>query len=217
MLTGLAALALSACAATPASSPGPASASGDTAEPEDQEMASPFMLREASLPEGFPPPGPVGEVVVKRYPAYRAAFAGDVTDSDAATQDGLFRVLFKHIKRNDIAMTAPVEMTYAGGDDPGMERMAFLYRDPTLGETGEDGDVQVRDVPAMTVVSVGVRGAYTDERLQTGLAQLHEWLAGQSEYQPAGSPRYLGYNSPFVPWFMRYGEVQLPIESEHSE
>ena len=36
-------------------------------------MKPPFMIREASLPVGFPPPGPVDQVILKEYPTYRAA------------------------------------------------------------------------------------------------------------------------------------------------
>lgn len=37
----------------------------------NNEMKRPFMFKEAKLPVGYPPPGPVGEVIVKEYPAYR--------------------------------------------------------------------------------------------------------------------------------------------------
>ena len=69
------------------------------------------MISEAKLPAGFPPPGPVGDVIVKTYPAHRLAR----TSSDAAGGDNrMFMKLFGHIKRNDIAMTAPVTMDWSG-------------------------------------------------------------------------------------------------------
>ena len=51
-------------------------------------MARPMMISEAKLPVGFPPPGPVGEVIVKTYPAHRLARAkemlteGLITDAE---------------------------------------------------------------------------------------------------------------------------------------
>ena len=36
-------------------------------------MSRPMMISEAKLPVGFPPPGPVGAVIVKTYPAHRLA------------------------------------------------------------------------------------------------------------------------------------------------
>lgn len=169
---------------------------------------------EAPLPDGFPAPAAVGKVTVKAYPAYRLART-PMTGGDKG-QDGSFWVLFNHIKANDIAMTAPVEMSYArpadAGAKPVAKSMAFLYRTPSLGKVGEQGKVDVVDVPATTVVSVGVRGSYDDDRMATALAKIDRWLDGHKEYRKAGEPRYLGYNSPMVlPW-QRYGEVQVPVE-----
>ena len=191
-----------------------------TAEPEPsseepETVAKPFLFNEAPLPVGFPDPGPVGEIVIKQYPAYRAAFAGELngaSSTEGESQDRLFRVLFRHIKQNDIPMTAPVEMTFDSDDDPAMRRMAFLYREPMAGELGDEGAVRVKDVPAMTVASLGVRGGYTEERFSKAIAQLREWLEENRRFHEVGPPRYLGYNSPFVPSFMRYGEVQVPVE-----
>jgi len=135
----------------------------------------------------------------------------------------MFWPLFNHIKRNDIAMTAPVEIVYpaAVATQPeavasmGPLSMAFLYRQPTQGTTGidqADPDVSVIDVPAMTVLSVGMRGDYTKSRLAKGLGYLDKWMADNpGRVEVVGEPRYLGYNSPMVPSFIRYGEVQLPI------
>ena len=93
--------------------------------------------------------------------------------------------------------------------------MAFLYRQPTLGSIGTDQAdprVVVEDVPAMTVLSVGMRGDYTKSRLAKGLGHLDKWMAeNPGRVEVIGEPRYLGYNSPMVPSFLRYGEVQLPV------
>jgi effector-binding domain-containing protein len=186
-------------------------------------MKSPFMFREAKLPKDFPPPGPVGEIVTKDYPAYRLARVRSGKDGVSGGPNAMFNPLFKHIKRNNIAMTAPVEIGYpnrpdvAEQKDPGIaESMAFLYGDPSWGEVGADAAdsrVVVEDVPAMKVVSIGVRGNYTDDRFTQALGRLTEWLeANRDEFQAVGPPRYLGYNSPSVPGFLRYGEVQLPID-----
>lgn len=111
-------------------------------------------------------------------------------------------------------MTAPVEMTY--NEDGKQRTMAFLYRTPDMGTAGSDAKdqrVEVRDVPAMTVLSIGVKGDYNHERFEAHVAKLRAWLKDNSEYQPAGDPRYLGYNSPFVfPSTRKYGEVQIPIK-----
>lgn len=178
-----------------------------------------WYFKEAPLPDGWPGLSPVGEVVVQELPEVRAAVARAPEaddDSDRQAMNGSFRVLFEHIKEREIAMTTPVEMGYtpAMGDDeaPAMASMAFLYRRADLGEAGPAGDVLVENQPSQTFATLGLRGKYTAERFAKGVETLDAWFDGQSEYRPIGPPRYLGYNSPFVPGFWRYGQVQRPVE-----
>lgn len=167
-------------------------------------------INEAPLPEGWPELTPVGEIQVKQYPVYRAAVIDDETDG---SQSGMFRPLFNHIQREDIAMTAPVEMTY---DGERQASMAFLYRNPTMGSLGSDAEdqrVEVREIEQQTAVSIGVRGRYSEHNYNEALAKLNTWLdENKDQYTQADEPRFLGYNSPFVPWFLRYGEVQIPVQ-----
>lgn len=177
-----------------------------------------WMVREAKLPQGFPPPGAVGQITLKHYPAYRAAFVSRAADTPS--QNEMFRVLFRHIKKHDIAMTAPVEMTFADDADsaPGgresVAAMAFMYARPDMGVTGPDEEnVLITDIPAMTVLSVGIRGGYGDKRMTAAFDKLYEHVRQHADrYRVVGAPRFLGYNSPFVPPFLRYGEAQLPVE-----
>ena len=110
-------------------------------------------------------------------------------------------------------MTAPVRMEYGRGPESGQTSMSFLYGSTEVGRTGADGAVAVRDVASGTFASVGVRGAYTDANFRAGLELVEGWLHQQAgAWRASGPPRYLGYNSPFVPWLLRYGEVQVPVE-----
>ncbi len=178
-------------------------------------MKKPFMIGEAALPAGYPEPGPVGEVMIKTYPASRVAMV-QASEMGGASANGMFRPLFNHISNQKIAMTSPVLMGYDNPDRQMESRpvsMAFVYKDMQVGHTGPDGNVRVVDVPALTVVSVGVRGSYNEDHFQKGLEQLRAWLAQQGgKYEASGPPRYLAYNSPFVPWFLKYGEVQVPLQ-----
>ena len=170
----------------------------------DEQGARPMLVSEANLPAGFQAPGAVGTVIVKTYPTHRLARATVGKDSDNA----MFMKLFNHIKRNDIAMTSPVHM------DGNRESMAFLYATPDLGAPGvdpKDPAVVVEDIPETTVVSVALRGSYSKATAEKGIKQLREWLAGHPEWKEAGPPRTLGYNSPFVPSFLKYSEVHIPI------
>jgi len=170
---------------------------------------------EAKIPEGFPPYTPVRDVQIKRYPAYRKAEA----DPNAGRA---FWTLFSHIKKNDIAMTAPVEMSYDEGQRPREGSMAFLYGSPGLGQAGRQGSVEVIDVPPMVVVSTGVRGPRTTESVADARDLLKTWLETNKErYASDGQMRVMAYNSPFVPRNRNYFEVEIPIrplnESDSSQ
>jgi len=165
-------------------------------------------VMEAELPVGFPAPTPVREIELKQYPAYRSASATvGLMGSGVA-----FWKLFLHISSNDIAMTAPVEMTYEEGKRGLREtKMSFLYGDPALGAVGPDGKVEVADADANWVVSLGCRGQESEGRLAEARTELLNWIATQPELEAAGPPRVMGYNSPMVRGNKRYFEVQVPV------
>jgi hypothetical protein len=163
----------------------------------DNARFEPYL--EAPLPEGFPGPGPLGRVVVKSYPRYRAA---------RAEGRGSFWTLFQHIQKNDVQMTAPVEMTMS--DELNEMDMAFLYEGPEQGEAGLDGRVRVLDLDPVTVLSVGMRG----NQSRAATARARSWIEAILEeegWEKAGAWRVLGYNSPMVPAERRFWELQLPV------
>ncbi|MFT7464894.1 MAG: hypothetical protein ACI9EF_003254 [Pseudohongiellaceae bacterium] len=163
----------------------------------------------AETPEGWPESSPVGEVALREYPTYREAKVTRASAASGDEQDALFMQLFRHIDRNEIAMTAPVEMVY---DEGRVESMAFVYRDLTVGQPGTDGAVAVRDVAPELFASTGVRGRYGDDNFGVGREIVEAWLAENAgKYQRVGPYRYLGYNGPFTLPFLRYGEVQVRI------
>ncbi len=178
-----------------ASSPGAAEDSNETFRP----------IKEADLPEGFPGYTPVGTIEVKQYPAMRKA-----------TADGSNRFwsLFRHIKANNVAMTAPVEMRMGDAKAPigREESMAFFYERADQGSPGSSGGVAVIDDDSLTVVSIGCRGRRTADSVEKARRQLVEWIEARSDqYEIAGPLRVMGYNSPFVPANRQFYEVQIPI------
>lgn len=169
-------------------------------------------VKEADVPVGFPVFTPVHHIEVKEYPVYRLARV-EMEGSD----NNAFFSLFNHIKRNDIAMTAPVQIDYK--PEPGSEEeqsMAFLYGDTGIGVLGSEAgnkEIMVDDIPGHLAVSVGVRGRMNDEAVSQAEEKLRSWLKEKSsEYQAAGPLRKMGYNSPFIPRMMQYFEVQIPVE-----
>lgn len=165
----------------------------------------------ASFPQGFPQPTPIGVIEVKQYPAYRGVtylHSGDLTQATRAA----FNPLFQHISSNNISMTTPVEARYLedGNFNPQAE-VSFLYSHPEITPQQVQGDVEVKNTPAMTVVSIGVQGAYTWESYQMNLQRLQTWLKSHPEHTIVGAPRRLFYNSPMTPEDLKYSEVQIPI------
>ena len=169
---------------------------------------------EAPVPVGWPHLTPVGWIEVKQLPAYRAAWV-ERADLGEGARNSMFFTLFNHIQRNDIKMTAPVEMTYgerAGGGAGGESAMAFLYERPDQGKLGPEDAVEVRDMAPVTVVSMGLRGVNSQAGIRAAEARLRAWLAKRADqYSASGPPRVLGYNSPGVPGAMRYSELQIPV------
>ncbi|MFP4053198.1 MAG: heme-binding protein [Phycisphaerae bacterium] len=177
----------------------------------DGEPAFEDWRKEAPLPAGWPAPSRPGRIVVKQYPPVRRAVVRAAPGED---DDDMFGPLFDHIQRRDVPMTAPVVTTYKAAGHPLQPMsMAFLYPSTTRGQPGVAKAVRVEDVGPVTVVSVGVKGAYTQENLQKAADRLTTWLAGRSDqWQAAGPLRRLAYNSPFNFWWSKYAEVQIPIK-----
>ena len=186
---------------------------------------------EAALPEGYPAPTPPGAVEIKTYPAVRRAQVSGDRGMNPSAGQGFFP-LFNHIKANDIAMTAPVEMIYAGegmpqpgadalethtNDDGEAWTMSFLYRTPDLGPTGSDGRVEVIDAQPVTVLALGVRGRLSEATTMAGVTRLSAWIESHNEYEIAGHARTLGYNGPYVPRDIQWWEIQIPIRPVETE
>lgn len=166
-------------------------------------------VREAELPKGFPDFLALDELEIRDYPAYRMVKA----PMKRSGSMGSFWTLFNHIKKNEIAMTTPVQVDYEKGDERMKEQsMAFLYGDPAIGSVGADGNAEVVDVAAATVITVGARGYERRETVDEMHERLLSWLAEHAdEYVAAGTMRLMNYNSPSVGGERRYFEIQIPV------
>jgi hypothetical protein len=167
----------------------------------------PQYVNEAALPKDWPAPGPYNQATRKEYPSYRAAF------TTSSSPNGGFWTLFKHIKRNNIPMTSPVEMTLK--NEPGnalqMEQMGFLYQSKAVGKTGSDGEtVTVRDIPALSVMSYTWQGP----RDEASVAKAQKAIETQLRKNKLTSTsfRLFGYNSPSVPRKKQTFELQALLK-----
>ncbi len=178
---------------------------------EDLRFA-PFM--QAEVPVGFPAPAPVDEIVLKLYPEYRMAKTPMRT-----TMGTPFFALFNHIQRNEIPMTAPVQVDFDGADARARKTasMAFLYAAPDRGIAGVDTDdsrVEVVNLPPLMTLTIGARGYDSPARIAELRSALLDWLATHGQgLELAGPMRTMGYNSPMVPVSRRFFEVELPVRA----
>ncbi|MAH14063.1 MAG: hypothetical protein CMO33_10050, partial [Verrucomicrobia bacterium] len=136
---------------------------------------------------------PVGKIVVVDLPA-RTALETSTDKSYFSENNGLFRKLFRYINQNDISMTTPVEADIKPG------KMRFFVGTKDLAKNFKDSDqVKIRKLAKQKVVSIGIRGGYTEKRFQENLKSLNKWLAGNSKYEAVGEPYGVYWNGPFVP------------------
>jgi len=157
------------------------------------KQEAPRYVAEAPLPKGWPMPGSYYKVTAKKFPAYRAAY------TKGGWQNFAFMRLFKHIKRNKIPMTSPVEMDMKKKDDSlNMEAMGFLYQSTEVGKIGKDGkSVEVRDIPAMQTLSYTWQGKNNSKNLKMAKSALEVELKKRGVQ--SNDFRVLGYNGPGVP------------------
>jgi len=180
-----------------------------------------YSAMSAPLPIGFPPPTAAGKIEIKHYPAYRSGtytYIGQLSQAANAA----FEPLYRHISSNNIPMTAPVETRYpiitlqegqsGKADEVGQAEVSFLYRDKDVHPQNVAQGIQVEEHPAMTVVSIGLQGAYTFSSYQQNLERLREWLRQHPNYTVSGLPRRFFYDSPFTPDALKSSEVQIPIK-----
>jgi hypothetical protein len=168
---------------------------------------SPSYLSESPLPQGWPAPGPFDEVARKKYPASRAAF------TPSSSPNGGFWTLFKHIKRNGIPMTSPVEMAMkdeAGGSLK-MQQMGFLYQSPAVGKVGTDAEgVMVRDIPEVNVLSYTWQGPRNDATVAKARTAIEAAMTAKG--LKSSGYRLLGYNSPMVSQKKQTHELQALLK-----
>lgn len=170
--------------------------------------AAPSYIDEAPLPEGWPKPGPYNAVTEKKYPAYRGAFTTQTLEFTG------FWTLFSHLKKNNLPMTAPVEIGVEpseNGKSLKQKSMGFMYQKEDTGKTGPDGQaVVVKDIPPARALSYAWQGKDSQENKAKARAALDSALAEKN--LTAKSLRLLGYNGPEIPADKRTWELQALIE-----
>lgn len=152
-----------------------------------------------------------GKIEVKTIPE-RTLIVAQNKGSYFDENNRLFGELFNYIKDNDVSMTVPVKADI----DPG--RMYFYVGTKDLEKELKDTEsVKVMIVPECTVMSIGVRGGYSEKNFKQASAKLFDHLAASKDWIRTGDAYAIYWNGPFVPSFMKRFEVHVPIEPKPVE
>jgi hypothetical protein len=91
--------------------------------------------------------------------------------------------------------------------------MRFFVERRRTDELPSTSGVTVFDRPARLVVSVGIRGSYSEQNFTAGVAKLRAWLREHPEWRTKSEPYVVFWNGPFVPGFLKKSEVHIEIEA----
>lgn len=152
-----------------------------------------------------------GEMEIKTIPATKVLVAegtGDYFDNS----NRLFGSLFRYIKKNEVAMTTPVEAVRSPAT------MKFYVGTKDAGKALADtSSVKVVDSPARKVASIGARGSYSKGNFEKAERKLRAWLEKQDGYRPNGAAYGVYWNGPFVPPMLKRFEVHIPVAAIEDE
>ena len=148
---------------------------------------------------------PVGKILILDLPE-RTAMEASTDKSYFSEDNGLFRKLFRYINQNDISMTTPVEADI----DPG--RMRFFVGNKDRSKKIQNSEqVKILKIPPRMVVSIGIRGGYTEKKFKENLSRLNQWLDNNKTFESDGDPYGVYWNGPFVPSLLKRSEIHIPI------
>lgn len=171
-----------------------------------------FAITPAKAVDDAYTPGVPGQFVVREIPEAKvlvtAPEAGE-TPADEVARGRMFRRLFAYIDKNDIPMTAPVEVRPDGAAG-GM--VFYLGKDSAARSDLKDSTtVKLITIPARTVATISTRGSYTEERYREAEKTLTARIENSKEWKAAGPAYRVYWSSPFMPGFLKKSEVHIPV------
>lgn len=146
-----------------------------------------------------------GKIEIKKIPQ-RTLIAARRPGNYFEGNNALFGQLFRYIQDHDVSMTVPVKADI----DPG--RMYFYIGTKDLNKDLKNrGAVEVITEPEIQVISMGVRGGYTEQNFEQAREELLSQLAANNGWKKAGEAYAIFWNGPFVPGFMKKFEIHVPV------
>lgn len=149
-----------------------------------------------------------GKIEIKTIPVSKVLLS-EMDGNYFTTKNILFRSLFNYIQDNQVSMTVPVE---AEIDSSTMK--FYLGTKDKIKDLPDKRNVRVVTVPGRTVVSIGIRGAYTKSNFDKALTKLEGWLKENTQYVPVGEAYGVFWDAPFMPWFLKRSEVHIPVTKQ---
>lgn len=147
-----------------------------------------------------------GSIEVKTLPE-RTVIVAQRDQAYFDKNNDMFMNLFRYIKKNDVSMTVPVKAEM----DPG--KMYFYVGKKDLSKELKSTDnVKVIVEPELQVLSIGIRGGYSEKNFEQARKKLFDHLEASKEWKPNGPAYAVYWNGPFVPGFMKQFEVHIPVE-----
>jgi hypothetical protein len=131
-------------------------------------------------------------------------------DNRGATKITMTAPVEQEVASEKIAMTAPVEQQRAGA----RWRIAFvLPASYTLANAPRPTDdrVVLAEVPPRRMAVVRYRGTWSEARYGEELAALRRFIRERG-LTAIGEPVFARYDPPFMPWFLRRNEIQIPVQ-----
>lgn len=153
-----------------------------------------------------------GVIEVKTLPERTALQADEAGVSYFDRDNRLFSQLFSYIKKNDVAMTVPVE---AEIEDAAMR--FFAGSDASGRDLPDTRSVKVEVISEQEVLSIGIRGGYTEDRFEQGKQKLEAWLSEHPEFEATGPAYAVYWNGPYVPGPLKRSEVHIPVTGVGTE
>ena len=146
-----------------------------------------------------------GTIEIKKIPQ-RTLIVARRPENYFEGNNALFGQLFRYIQNHDVSMTVPVKAEI----DPG--RMYFYIGTEDLKkDLKNSGSVEVITEPELQVISMGVRGGYTEKNFEQARSELFGQLAANKGWKKSGEAYAIFWNGPMVPAFMKKFEVHIPV------
>ncbi|MDF7798991.1 heme-binding protein [Pontiellaceae bacterium B1224] len=146
-----------------------------------------------------------GTIEIKEIPE-RTLIVARRGESYFDENNAMFGQLFRYIKANDVSMTVPVKADI----NPG--KMYFYVGTQDLTKDLRNSEsVEVVVEPARMVMSLGVRGGYSEKNFEQARKNLFDQLQASKDWKQSGEAYAIFWNGPYVPAFMKKFEVHVPV------